>query len=186
MPRFAPDLRRWIRHFRDLSGYNRLWALGSADPSSPRLISPWISDTVQLVTQVSPNLLTQGIPAPGAGAEWSVVVPNDVNWKLVSVVMLLTADANVANRLVSLELRAATALVWRFLAEASQPASTAVTYVAAALGVQSPATLATFNSLLIPPNVWLPRNFIFQTVTENIQVGDAFSSIALMVEEHPG
>ncbi len=185
MPRFAPDLRRWIRHFRDLSGFNRLWVLGSADPSSPRLVSPWISDTVQLVTQVSPNLRSLTVPNPAAGADWSQVVPHDVNWKLVAVTYIFTASAIVANRAPRLELADTLGIMlWRGESANVQVASTAITYVGSAKG--DPQLLDPNRAILTPVDFWLPRNFILRTATGSIDAGDQFSAIRLFVEEWPG
>lgn len=186
MPRFPPDIRRWIRHNRNLSGFVRLWDLGNSDPSSPRLVSPWIGDIVQPVVQISPFLLSEGITQPAAGAEWTRVVPHDVNWRLLSITWRFVTDANVANRLPRLQLTdAGGRLLWFSNSNTFQAASQDITYSCSAIAL-NPGTDSPNLLIPIPARLWLPRFFAIGTFTPGIQVGDQFSVIGILAEEWPG
>lgn len=188
MPKFPPDVRRWIRHSRNLQGFLSVWPQGSADPGSPRLIAPWLSDTVQIVTPVPPTIASIAITGTAAGAEWSRIVDANETWKLIAADFRLVADANVANRVVRIRLddRAGNR-VWLGQSLLVQTASQTRQYIAAAYGADiGTAGGSTNNSILTPPGLWMPQGFTLRTATIGLQVGDQYDTIQLFFEVWPG
>lgn len=186
MPRFAPQPWRWIRHFRDLRGFNRLWTPGGSDPSSPRIIAPWLSDTVQLVTVLSPALRSTQAPDPAVATNFTVLAPHDVNWKLISIVFTLTTDVNAANRVVRLRVHdTGGATIWSGHGETVQVASESLLHIGSAIGA-IPPNLTVNRPILTPPGLWIPRNFSIRSAVVGMQAGDQITGISLLVEEWPG
>jgi len=187
LPRFPPDVRRWIRHSRDLQGYANTWAQSGVDPTGPRLVAPWLSDYVQLTTEVPP-IIGVAAPTAAAGANFVLLVPRNENWRFLSLVLNFVTDANAANRLLRVELLDTAGLVvWRTLAELVQVASTNFNYTVAHQGT-SFARPAGGNIIFAhtPPDLWLPAGFTLRSQIVNIQVGDAISAGRMVVEVWPG
>jgi len=187
LPRFLPDVRRWIRHSRNLQGFLSVWPQGSSDPSSPRLVAPWISDTVQLTAEVPPRFRSADIPDPAAGADWSQIVPSRETWRIVSILYTLVTAVAVANREPELQLLDPSGLiVFRTKPRDVVPASQGVVFTAAHFGTDDHANTATLRAIPIPGNLWAPLGYTLRTVTANLQAADQYSSIRIFAEVWPG
>ncbi len=188
MPKFLPDVRRWIRHNRNLQGFLPIWPQGSSDPGSPRLVAPWLSDTVQITTPVTPELSSISLTGVAAGAEISRQVDENRTWRLISFDFRLVADANVANRVVRIRLDDRNGnRVWLSQSLLVQTAGQTRQYIVAAFGADfGVAGGSTNNSILAPPGLWMPQSFTLRTATIGLQVGDQYDQIQLFVEVWPG
>jgi len=186
LPKFLPDVRRWIRHNKDLQGFLSVFPAGSADPSSPRLIAPWLSDTVQLTMPVLPNLSSITVAA-AAGAEWTRQIDANQAWKLISLSFVFTTDANVATRHISIELIDRRGLlVWRGRDPQTQTASAGRQVSMSALGDDLTNFGTNDQHILCHPNFWMPQGFILRSNTLNLQAGDAYTLVHLFFEHWPG
>lgn len=123
------------------------------------------------------------VPNPGAGAEVSQVVPAGEIWELLSASYRLTTSAVVANRRSSLRVRDTNGrLIDQDDAAAVQAASLAVDYVYDLLA--APPVAQVVQSMPLPaPFLPLPPGFVVSTITQLLDVGDAYSNITLMVRQ---
>lgn len=125
------------------------------------------------------------VASPAAGTNWNITVPASVGWKLVSVTALFVADANVANRQVTMFVCDPSATVFYWLSPRS-PAITALQTVRLcwSTGTTSAGTLN--------PDIWnaqVPDMLLFgssekvQVGCLNLQAGDQWSAIQIRVLE---
>ncbi len=188
MARSPADPRRWIRHGRNLQGFNQVWDPTGNDPNAPHLIAPWLSDYIQLVTEVPPSLPNVIVTDPAAGVNWARIVNGGENWKLLSCAFTLATDANVANRTVRVQLLdRAGRVVFATHHQTLQTATQTRRYFLSAgpYDIGAPAT-SSFRSLPIPSPLWMPQGFSIGTTVVGLQVGDQFSLIDLFIEGWPG
>lgn len=121
------------------------------------------------------------IVAPGAGADFVVVVPAGVNWLLRSIRVSLVTAVAVANRFVTLRLDDGAGHIFADLpCGAAQAASLTQTYTWA----NGLTNVQTNNANIggLPTEARLPGGFRILTVTGNIQAADQFSAMALELE----
>jgi len=178
-------LRRWLRHTRNLQGFFSVWPGGGL--RNALQVAPWLSDTVQLTTEVLPPLRQVSLATPAANTEFTQSVPGLETWRLVCLQVLLTTDANAANRIFRLNLVDENGnIVFHGQANLSQPASTATVYQCAAIGADSANLLSTFHSMLIPFKFQMPAGYLVRSDTLNMQAGDQYSGIHLLFEVWPG
>lgn len=123
------------------------------------------------------------VPSPAAGAEWSLAMPAGVYWELLDVRALLTTSAVVATRTPRLRVSDPNNIdVQRFGVASAASASSAVSYEwSAGLGMTN-NTAATAQGLPTPPQAMLP-GFTISSLTGNLDAGDQWSSIVLLVRE---
>jgi hypothetical protein len=123
------------------------------------------------------------IPAPGAGVEVTQAVPAGEIWELLGASYRLTTSAVVANRRSSLRVRDPNGrLIDQDDAAAVQAAGVAVDYVYDLLA--APPVSAVVQSMPLPaPYMPLPPGFVISTITQLLDVGDAYSNITLMVRQ---
>lgn len=186
MPRiFDKAPRRWIRHFRDLRNLRRLFPTGSADPSAPQVISPWLSDIVQPVFQITPDFRVFPVAQPAVATDFALVVPEGVTFDLLSIRATLLTDANVATRVVRLFVTSTIGqVVFHSSAVSTHPASLVAAYCAAGYGYDF-GVLSSIRSIPLPQHLWLRQGFILSFSTENIQAGDQWSAITAQVAAWP-
>lgn len=128
------------------------------------------------------------ITTPAAGAEISYTVPQGVNWGVRAMHFTFIADANAATRTPTLFIDdgASTSHV---IYESHGLASPIANQTHKFSGYPAADTYDNFNSpwaFMLPQDLNLPSGARFRTVTSNIQVGDAYSSIYALVEQWIG
>lgn len=121
-----------------------------------------------------------GNPAPGA--EWTITVPTGALWRFRSIRAVLTASATVATRLTQLQFLSGGLTLMVMEAPNSVTAGN-VRVIEAGLNI-SRALSTTDDTMLSLPDIWLAGSCAVSTLTDNIQVGDQYSSIHYQVEEH--
>lgn len=148
---------------------------GLSFPGSP-VVSP-------LDGRGTPVLLTQGNPA--AGAEAIFTVPAGVAWLVKSFRAILTTSAVASNRIVSIQARdGAGDIAFSVSAGVAQTTGTAFEYDAfAALTVFANPTQV---YAAIPPDLLLPAGYSLRTSTAGLLAGDQWSALALLVEQFVG
>lgn len=119
---------------------------------------------------------------PAAAAEIVETVPANARWRLLSFRAELVADANAANRTVTLSIDDGTTTLLSVTASAAQTAGLTRQYQAWANG-GAPRLDGTVFYLPIAPCLELMGGFRLQTTTANIQVGDNWAAPQLLVEE---
>lgn len=120
---------------------------------------------------------------PAAGSEWSQVVPTGARWKIVAVVAQLVTSAAVATRSVRLFLDDGANVFFATPAAATQAAGATVAY-SYGDGAGGPITAdAAFIEAPLPNDCYLLGGFRIRSKTANIDVGDQYSLITLLVQE---
>lgn len=126
------------------------------------------------------------VAQPAAGANKSVGVPGEYGMRVLAARATLSTDANVANRLLSLDfvtangvsrVRNCPGVVWT----ANTSSQTFVWNHAWHV-----SEWATATPVLIPVlDLLLPPTWLVQFTVDNIQVGDQLSALSLVVEKVP-
>lgn len=123
--------------------------------------------------------------APAAGAEVSVFPTTGGLWLVRSIVFTLTTDATVANRTVVVTADDGTTEFFRTPARSALAASSTGVH-SAFDGSRGDVTSADTLVLSWPTDgLMLLPGYRLRTDTENLQAGDAFSAIALMIDDWP-
>lgn len=123
------------------------------------------------------------VPAPAAGAEFSVAVPGGAQWRILAGMASLTTSAVVANRLPRYAFTIAGLRVYE--------TGDAVNYAAGgtygqsfAIGAAAQFSGGGGNSSSVPiPSLWLPDGAVFGSHTVALDVGDQWSAAVLWIEE---
>lgn len=124
--------------------------------------------------------------APAVGVDQAVTVPNNTRWRVRAAWCQLTASAGVANRDVTIVIGVGGTWTWQATSLAAVTASQVVIF---SIGAVTPYTelLGTFQILPIPPDIVLQYSSFgsggMSTVTTNLQAGDQWSAIRMLVEE---
>lgn len=132
------------------------------------------------------------VTAPAAGNDWTVQIgasnlsnPGLGAWRLLSVAFQLATSAAGASRTVQLVMDDTTVTYYRVGAPGSQAVSLTEVYAAfegsTGGGANGPVNHLAWAS---PAPVLYP-GYRLRSITTNIDVGDQYSAIALMVEELP-
>lgn len=118
------------------------------------------------------------VPTPGAGAEWSLVVPAGYVWRVLAVAGTLTTSATVATREARLTLADATGVVLSLGVAATQAAGLATRYAWTAGGGYAAGSSAGGT---LPPDLSLEAGWTLASSTVNLDAGDAWSAVSLLV-----
>ena len=124
--------------------------------------------------------VTVAITAPGAGNNLSFPAPGNCRILPVSLIFVLTTDANGANRTVRIEYDDGTNLFYRTANSYVQTASLVRQYCFGS-GSMPPFTEATNDQRYgsLSPHVFLLANDTIETDITNIQAGDAITDAVL-------
>lgn len=124
-------------------------------------------------------------PLPAVGAEASWAPPLVGVWRLLSLILFFTTSATVADRRVRWRVAEGDLTAFSEATRLNQPASQSWAY-AYAHGVGEAVIDTSTNRLLtgLPELYLFPGNRIV-TVTTNLQAGDSYDVMALLVEELP-
>lgn len=140
-----------------------------------RIVSP---------TEGPGQLVVQTIANPGAGNEWNFTSPNLSRVRLQSLMATLTTSATVASRLPRLQVSPGGG-VPTFWCTPNQgvPASTTARVAAAGATMSaSPAGMPDVQ-ITLPAPTMLQAASVVNTATLNLQVGDAYTTIAAHYEQ---
>lgn len=126
----------------------------------------------------------QTVSNPAAGAAWSYTVPAGTVQRIISLRFALTCSATIATRDTQLQAGSSgNVFVVRY---ASTLAAAGVGQFSGIAGVVVADATDTFSVKFIyaplPPEFILPAGATVSVFTENLQTGDQFSNIALLVE----
>lgn len=118
------------------------------------------------------------------GAEFTLTARGGEWWRVISVTWTFTTDANVANRAVALAADDGTDTFWRVGTAAVQAGGQTGQYCVYA-GAASSQTTGGVSAYPLPfGGLWLQSGWSLRSVTDQIQVGDAFTSIRALVQEY--
>ena len=123
------------------------------------------------------------IAQPSAGADWSQTVPGGRSWRVLGATANLTTSATVASRFPGWQATVAGALIYNYVGIGSLPASSSSAPCTWAPGPGSQSTATAFFVWVPVPDVWLPEQTKFGSLTSNLQVGDQWSAPSLWIEE---
>lgn len=122
---------------------------------------------------------------PGAGGNFSYIVPPRFAIEILSCTFTLTTDANVANRNVTVSIFApAGPSTYRCSPVFVQLATTTRTYVASHQHSPNTIIYPLALQLPIPSRYILYPNWEFATLVDGVQVGDQISGIAIAYMRH--
>lgn len=143
----------------------------------------WPGGRILNSTEGPGRLRTVAVSNPGAGADWSLTVPTNGQWRISSLnAQLAIANAGVA-RIVRIQiLGAGGQLVWQSAAQQTGAINTTV-QVSAAPGQVTTVVDTTTLNIAIPGLTLMNGTHVIRTSTSNINAGDQWSNIAVQVEE---
>jgi len=119
---------------------------------------------------------------PAANAEWSETVPTGARWRLLSVLAIMVADANVANRNFRIIIDDGTNNLIRIGSNYNQTAGNTVGYTIGAFGFIGSLNFDPMP-VPLPPNIVLLAGWRIRSETSARQVGDNWAAPQLLVEE---
>lgn len=119
---------------------------------------------------------------PAAGADWSAAPPVGATWRVLGGSAQLVTSNAVFNRQVYLVFKHGGLELYRIAAAAVQAASATVVYEF--LPGQTIVTLvATYQPMFLPSWCFLDPRMTVGTTTTNLQAGDQWSNVVLLLEE---
>lgn len=121
--------------------------------------------------------------APAAGIEIVIALPVRVRWRLISLLVLLTTDATVANRVIHLSITDGGIEVVRFATMQVITASTPRTCIFSAVERHNLSVTGGIMSGQIPLNLLLNAQMTIETDTVGMAAGDQYAASELMVRE---
>jgi len=119
---------------------------------------------------------------PAANTEVSETVPTGARWRFLSAVLTLVTDATVANRSVRIFFDDGANVYCRGCAAGVQPASATQVYNIGDTGFNAVADAVT-DPVPVPSGLRLLAGHRIRSSTANIQAGDNYSAIQMLVEE---
>jgi len=146
----------------------------------------WPGGTTELPLDGAGAAYDVAIANPGAGAEFGVTVPAGARWELVAVSILLTTSAVVANRQPRLVIDDGGTIVYEAASPVAITAGLAIRLSwGAGAGGPIVADIATGGAVSspIPNDLYLPRGYRIRSVTGALDVGDAYTTGAVLVRE---
>lgn len=117
---------------------------------------------------------------PAAGAEISQIIPDHSRWRILTCLMTLITDANVANRQVRFSFGPGAAVYNFAIALSTQAASLTRQYIVAPLGFDRAAENDLYH-INIPPLI-MKDNDVITSITASLQVGDNWAAPLYYVE----
>jgi len=174
------------RHDRRLEGMRRLYPTSTSGKTVPRVWAPFISDVISPV-QILPDIIAIELPpAPVAGAEWFFDVPPGQIWKIQSLSFTLNSSVVVVNREVNLvfEHPSGGSLFYRVANQNVQVANTTIRY-SAGPGVDVASVQVGAQLLSLPAGFTIPQTTRIRSFTSNLDAGDQFGSIVILVTRVP-
>ena len=131
--------------------------------------------------------MTVSVPEPAAGADWSYTLPYAA--RLIAVTAQFAASATAANRWPALVGVAGPASIYAayvyMVGTAVTASTTAQLQGQPGMSVGAPTTIAgpvAITRYSYPPTGVLPADSIIESITFNIQAGDQWSDISLVLE----
>lgn len=127
-------------------------------------------------------MITQQASNPAAGADWVYTVPANHRQRVQSLHGVFTASATVANRNVQFSVDDGVNPLWFSSVPTTITAGQVIDVVAT--GTNSPTgVFTTVLEAVIPPGLVLSAGSRVKTATGNIQAGDQWANINLLVED---
>lgn len=123
--------------------------------------------------------------SPAAGSEFAFIPNKGGGWLIRTLRFLLTTNATVANREVTLTVSDGTDVYAQFAATSVQAASLAIAY-GAFPGAARASELITFKSIDWPAGgLWLPQGHTLSSATSNLNGADAYTLIRARAIDYP-
>ena len=143
---------------------------------------PWVNQSEPVVGGGRLKVITGADPA--AGAEFTVTVPTNRMWKLLSVRCLFVAAAGGGTRKPHLVLNDGSNDFADYPPTDGADASQSLFFMFAPLGAASPSNSDNDLMVNIPGNLSLPEGFVIKSLTEGFAGGDNWATPFLFVEEY--
>lgn len=129
---------------------------------------------------IFPSVFTDTVSLPAAGAQLSEVIPGQFRRHILKVEVILTTDANAANRFVSVSMAQSANVMYKSYAPIACVASTTYKFFFN-IGQGSTEQIGALDNYNVPLNslMILEPSWEFQINVDNIQVGDAITGVIL-------
>jgi len=127
------------------------------------------------------RIFTEAVADPAAGAEISFTIPNNTRWIIYSLNFIFTTSSTAATRRVHLRILDGANLLYQDPESNSHTAS--ITRIHShTTGVEN-KSLNNNVDVTSHPLIMLPADATIDTLTTNLQAGDQYSDLRLLVEE---
>lgn len=123
---------------------------------------------------------------PAANAELTLTVPDGELWQVKAISTHFTADANVADRVPHFVFTGPGGLLIHTWAAAVFAASEAAFISCAKWGLISGVSNMDDFRIEMPSDIWLPPASTITSVTQNLQAGDDYTAMVVLVEKFFG
>ena len=123
------------------------------------------------------------VPGIALGAEWSVVVPGGVYWRILGGEVVLSTSAAVGNRNPDFIVFSAGVRTWRYKTALTVTASEFATWVLRDGALPGAGEQSNLTTDIGVPTIWLGPQDTFGTENTNLQAGDQFTVKGLLIEE---
>lgn len=137
----------------------------------------------ELIPSTQGRIRIVTVANPAVGADWTTTMPVRVRWELIAVRGQYVADANVANRDPALRIDSGATIMYEAPVDRQINAGeTRRLSWGAGVGVISSGNGLVYNGS-IPVGLMLNNAMKILTVTNQIQIGDQWSGVVLVVRE---
>lgn len=124
-------------------------------------------------------------PTPTVATDFTISVPGDESWRVLSLVFQFVTDANVASRAVRLVADDGTSIFYAVEPETNQAAGLTRRFTTVN-GAGPFGGVSEFQPLAWPDTgLWLRPGWRLRTITSSIQAGDQYSAIVAQVQIYP-
>lgn len=120
---------------------------------------------------------------PAAGTEAALTIPAGQLWRILAAHIQLATDATVVNRSIRLALNISGGQKWIAFNVQAQTASTTYTHHFAHYGYANGEVSGAEMIYSLPQNIWLTPGSTIATDTLNLQAGDDYGIMVLIVEK---
>jgi hypothetical protein len=143
----------------------------------------WPASRVLYPTEGPGNLREVTVANPAAGADWSLTVPSLTRWRIQNFnAQLVIANAGVA-RIIRAQLKTGAGVVMHQAAAQQTGAVNTTVQVSGSSGQITSVVDTTTLNLPLPGQVVVASGEILAVSTSNINAGDQWSNIRVLVEE---
>lgn len=163
-------------------GANQPSAMLLADYVTNSLAPGFPYGRVLAPTEGPGSLATYAASVPLAGHEWSITLPANTRWKVISILASLATSAAVANRTPGVFVQSAGALIWQAMPQGAVAAAQVANASYSSTPTQNAASPLFLNNAL-PSPCYLSGTARLGSQTLNIDAADQYGAINLLVEE---
>lgn len=143
-----------------------------------------MSNTVGTFPPGSPSPVKIPITRPAANAEWTITVPNNTRWEILSIYAECDLDATTSARRLAIRVTDGTDNLFQSQPGSASTASTQMVLVhAPGMTVGNPVPDQLPGTAPLPIGLTVRAGYVISSVTLNLQAGDRYDNVAMLVME---